>query len=121
MLEEKITEMLDKLVQFGEKIGTPAFEAVVRGVQLEGQFAIILGFLTLGLFPIALGFFTLGLIKVDGTVGNEESRWVALIFGSALVTVFSFIAACILLFNASTWIAMLDPVAEIARRLVMGG
>ncbi len=120
MLEETITEVLVKLVELGEKLGTPAFDAMVRGVQLDGMFSLIGGGFAFVLAMICVGVFAKAMQIANGADGDsiKENVAVGIVMMSSALGVICIIATPLILLRTSSWIAAFDPVAEIARRLV---
>ncbi len=121
MLEEKITEVLDKLLALGGELGTPAFEAVVRGVQLEGMFSLIGGVVALAACALFACLFAIALSRAYAAASGDEGSAVALVLVFGALTMVTGIAGPVMLLSSSSWIAAIDPVAEIARRIVTGG
>ncbi len=122
MLEEKITEVLDKLVELREKLGTPAFDAVVRGVQLDVMISLIGGGLAFVLALVCVGVFATAMSIASGADGDsiKENVAMGIVIVSGALGVASIVSTPITLLQTSHWIAAFDPVAEIARRLVGG-
>ncbi len=122
MLEEKITEVLDKLMELGGTLGTPAFDAVVRGVQLEGLFSLINGAVALVLcFSFACVMAkAIQVASDDNGNDNIAITTAPIVFVSGVLTVVTGVAGPVLLLNSANWIAAIDPVAEIARWIVGG-
>ena len=123
MLEEKITEVVDKLVLLGEQLAAPAFQTMLNAVQLESIWSLSVG---AGL-AFSTSFLYLALNRMIRSAQatderDENDATVIAQVGLAIVlsigAVGASIAALGLLFSVSNWVGAFDPAAEIARRII---
>ena len=123
MLEEKITEVVDKLMLLGEQLAAPAFQTMLNAVQIESIWSLSVGaglaFSTPFLY-LALNQMIRSVQATDKRDGDDATviAQVGLAIVLGVGAVIASIAALGFLFSVSNWIGAFDPAAEIARRII---
>lgn len=122
-LEQKLIELIDKAEAAGTKLAPEALDALVRAAQLEGTFALISGVVMLAICAGAV-FLTCKFAALAKRFFDDRSNGcgeicVALAIISGAVSVFLSIFAAVNLLAASTWLKVIDPLAYVARQILM--
>ena len=123
MLEEKITEVVDKLVLLSEQLAAPAFQTMLNAVQIESIWYLVVGVVLAASVPFLYAG-TNRMIRAaqatDKRDGNDATVLAqvgaAILLGIAVIP--AGLATAGILFDASNWIGAFDPAAEIARRII---
>lgn len=123
MLEEKITEVVDKLVLLSEQLAAPAFQTMLKAIQIESIWFLVVGIGLAISLPLLYGA-THRMIRVAQATGERDSNDATVIAqaGLSVVLGLSVIVAAIgtaaTLLDVSNWIGAFDPAAEVARRII---
>ena len=123
MLEEKITEVVDKLVLLSEQFAAPAFQTMLNAVQIESIWFLVIGGGLAALLPM---FYTATkkMIRATQATDAQDNKDATAILQAVLAvmlgiaTITAAISATRILFNVGNWIGAFDPATEIARRII---
>lgn len=123
MIEEKITEVVDKLVLLGEQFAAPAFQTMLSAVQIESVWFLVVGFGLAASAPL-LYMATVKTTRAAQATGEHDSNDATVIAQACLAialgasVLITTIATAAILLDVSNWIGAFDPAAEVARRII---
>lgn len=123
MLEEKITEVVDKLMLLSEQLATPAFLTILKAIQVESIWFLTVGLILVVSLPL-LYMATCKMTRITQATYERDRDDANVVIQTCLSLVLGIstigfvIAVMAILLDVSNWIGAFDPVTELARRII---
>lgn len=115
-LEQKLIELIGRAEEAGSKFAPEVLDALVRAAHVEGIVGLVIG---LTMLPITAVAFAVMFVLIKKLGKDNIDDCIPVIMVSGIVGLSAGAAAMAHLLSSAVWLKLVDPVAYIAKTLLM--